>query len=61
MKKFNRYQNLKINIPDKLNLSKINLNFCNSLKDVIKIAGKLTGIYSVKARGGEVNIIIKTK
>ena len=55
------FQNLKINIPDKLNLVKINLNFRGDLNSIIKIAGKLTGIYAVKARGRELDIIIKTK
>ncbi|MCK5509961.1 7-cyano-7-deazaguanine synthase [Candidatus Parcubacteria bacterium] len=53
------FQNLKISIPDKLNLAKINLDFCGSLSDIIKIAGELTGIYALKARGREVDIIIK--
>ena len=53
------FQNLKISIPDKLNLAKINLDICNNLNNIIKIAGKLTGIYAIKARGREVDIIIK--
>ena len=53
------FKNLKINIPNKLNLAKINLDFCNDLSCIMKIAGKLTGVYALKARGREVNIIIK--
>ncbi|MEA1962619.1 MAG: 7-cyano-7-deazaguanine synthase [Patescibacteria group bacterium] len=53
------FQNLRINIPNKLNLAKINLDFRDDLENIIKIAGKLTGIYAIKARGREVDIIIK--
>ncbi|MCK4540314.1 7-cyano-7-deazaguanine synthase [Candidatus Parcubacteria bacterium] len=53
------FQNLKINIPNKLNLAKINLNFRGDLNDIVKTAGKLTGIYALKARGREVDIVIK--
>ena len=53
------FQDLKISIPNKLNLAKINLDICNNLNNIIKIAGKLAGIYATKARGREVDIIIK--